>query len=74
MADKLRPRFEGVDMIKVFAVLGLALTAFAQPRAAEVPIGKAPPEFKADKWYNTAPISLEDLKGKTVLLQVFRTW
>ena len=61
-------------MIKVFAVLSLALTAFAQPRASGDQIGKAPPELKAEKWYNTAPISLEDLKGKTVLLQVFRTW
>jgi len=32
------------------------------------------PEFVATKWYNTAPLTLEDLKGKGVLLQVFRTW
>ena len=63
-------------MMKVFVVLSLALAGFAQPRpsADEIPIGKAPPEFKADKWYNTAPLSLDDLKGKTVLIQVFRTW
>lgn len=32
------------------------------------------PEFQAKQWYNTAPIQLEDLEGKVVLIQVFRTW
>ena len=36
--------------------------------------GTKVPEFNAIKWYNTPPLTLEDLKGKAVLLQVFRTW
>jgi hypothetical protein len=32
------------------------------------------PEFEALKWYNTPPLSLEDLKEKAVLIEVFRTW
>jgi len=32
------------------------------------------PEFQAKQWYNTAPIQLEDLEGKVVLIQIFRTW
>lgn len=32
------------------------------------------PEFDAKKWYNTAPLKLEDLQGKVVHIQVFRTW
>jgi hypothetical protein len=61
-------------MLKVFLGLGIALLALAAPAKAQGGTGKPPPEFKATKWYNTAPITLEDLKGKAVLLQVFRTW
>ena len=61
-------------MIKAILVLGLALTALPTSLRTEDAVGKSPPEFKATKWYNTAPLSLDDLKGKAVLLQVFRTW
>jgi hypothetical protein len=60
--------------MKFLLGLGLAFAALAARADAQAATGKAPPEFKADKWYNTAPISLEDLKGKAVLIQVFRTW
>jgi hypothetical protein len=63
-------------MLKVFLGLSLALAALAAPpgdKEQSNSMGK-PPEFNAIKWYNTAPITLEDLKGKAVLLQVFRTW
>lgn len=53
--------------------LALAFVALAVPCFAQKSIG-TPPEFAAKKWYNTAPISLDDLKGKAVLIQVFRTW
>lgn len=55
-------------------ILGLALAAWPALARAQDPVGQVPPEFKATKWYNTAPLTLEDLKGKAVLLQVFRTW
>lgn len=61
-------------MIKPILVLALALTALPTFVRTEGPVGQPPPEFKATKWYNTAPLSLDDLKGKAVLLQVFRTW
>jgi hypothetical protein len=61
-------------MIKAILVLALAVTALPTFVRTEDPVGKPPPEFKATKWYNTAPLSLDDLKGKAVLLQVFRTW
>ena len=61
-------------MLKLFASLSLALAALAVPAHAQGGVGKPPPELKGTKWYNTAPISLDDLKGKTVLIQVFRTW
>lgn len=63
-------------MIKWFvslALVGAALVAPARAQESEA-VGKTPPEFDAKKWYNTAPISLEDLKGKSVHLVIFRTW
>lgn len=66
-------------MLKLFAGLSLAFALFAAPASAQATagvggVGAPPPEFKATKWYNTAPISLDDLKGKAVHLVVFRTW
>jgi hypothetical protein len=62
-------------MIRWIAGLALAGAVFAAPTMAqEGGVGKAPPEFKATKWYNTAPISLDDLKGRAVHIVVFRTW
>lgn len=63
-------------MLKMFAGLSLALAVLVAPARAQAAggVGSPPPEFKATKWYNTAPISLEDLKGKAVHLVVFRTW
>ena len=37
-------------------------------------VGGTMPEFEALKWYNTPPLSREDLKEKAVLIEVFRTW
>jgi hypothetical protein len=63
-------------MMKWIAGLALAGAVLATPVRAEEGggVGKAPPEFNATKWYNTAPISLDDLKGKAVHLVIFRTW
>lgn len=36
--------------------------------------GFAPPELKAVKWYNSPELSLEDLRERAVLFEVFRTW
>ncbi|MDA1260122.1 MAG: hypothetical protein O3A20_05820 [Planctomycetota bacterium] len=50
-------------------VAPLLSSAFSGPS-----LGAALPEFDAAKWYNTVPISVADLKDKTVLIEVFRTW
>jgi hypothetical protein len=62
-------------MLKLLVSLGVATMAVAAPPGDKggPPSGKVP-EFNALKWYNTAPLTLDDLKGKAVLLQVFRTW
>jgi hypothetical protein len=66
-------------MLKLLVSLGLAVAAVAAPPGDKggdkgAPPGAKVPEFNALKWYNTAPLTLDDLKGKAVLLQVFRTW
>ena len=40
----------------------------------EAQVGSPLPEIKAVKWYNTPPLTNEDLHGKAVLVEVFRTW
>lgn len=57
-------------------ILPAALAAamlFAPPTRAQT-LGEAPPEIEAVKWYNTPALALESLRGKTVLVEVFRTW
>ena len=58
-------------MRKLF-VLVAGLTALAG--AAHAQVGDRPPDLEAVKWYNTPPMALEQLLGKAVLVEVFRTW
>jgi hypothetical protein len=55
-------------------LLGLALAGIALSAPARAQVGNNAPEFDGKKWYNTAPLALEDLKGKAVHIVVFRTW
>jgi hypothetical protein len=48
------------------------LAAVAASASAQV--GETPPALDAVKWYNTPPLALEQLQGKAVLIEVFRTW
>lgn len=56
--------------IALLAVGGVALA----PPAEAQNVGAAPPVIEAVKWYNTPPLALENLQGKAVLVEVFRTW
>ena len=57
--------------LPVAAALALPLAAWTGAGTGE----KAGlPEFKAAKWYNTPPLSVEDLEGKVAFVEVFRTW
>lgn len=62
-----------LEWIVSLALVGTVLLAPAHAQESSA-VGQTPPEFDAKKWYNTAPISLEDLKGKAVHLVIFRTW
>ncbi len=54
-------------------VMALAASMLAAPAIGQS-LGKAPPELKATKWYNSPPLTLADLRGRAVLIEVFRTW
>jgi len=50
-----------------------ALFASALPAQAQA-VGKPAPEFAEGKWYKSPPLTMEQLRGKAVLIVVFRTW
>ena len=52
----------------------LALSTVALVSTAGAQVGDTPPEIEAVKWYNTPPLALEQMLGKAVLVEVFRTW
>ena len=56
----------------IAAALAAVLTLAPAPVSQD--IGQPPPELDAIQWYNSPPLTLEDLKGRTVLVEVFRTW
>ena len=49
-------------------VLALAATA------ASAQVGQKAPALDVVRWYNTPPIALEKMQGRTILVEVFRTW
>jgi hypothetical protein len=51
-----------------------ALVAACASSAGAQNLGGPLPAFEAVRWYNTPPLSAEDLLGKAVLIDVFRTW
>ncbi len=59
-------------MLKPLTALVVATTALASTARAQ--IGLTPPALDAVKWYNTPPLALDQLHGKAVLIEVFRTW
>ena len=55
-------------------LLSLVVALVASQAATAQRIGEAAPALDAVKWYNTPPLALEQLRGKAVLVEVFRTW
>jgi hypothetical protein len=55
-------------------VLGACALLASAPAATAQRVGDQAPEFKPVKWYQSPPLTMEQLRGKAVLLVVFRTW
>ena len=32
------------------------------------------PDFDADAWWNSIPLTVEQLRGRTIFVESFRTW
>ncbi len=43
------------------------------PARAEVPVGDAAPDVKAEVYLNTEPVTVANLKGRLILLELFTT-
>lgn len=61
----------GVRSALLAAVVSIAALGAAPSRAQ---VGNPAPEFVARKWINSPPLELAELRGKVVLIEVFRTW
>jgi hypothetical protein len=63
-------------MRTVLASLALGACALfaSAPSASALDVGDPAPEFQPVKWYQSPPLTLEQLRGKAVLIVVFRTW
>ncbi|MFK5955107.1 MAG: hypothetical protein QM477_01540 [Planctomycetota bacterium] len=52
---------------------GAALTlVVSSPATAQV--SGTMPSFEGATWYNTPALSMEDMEGRAVMVEVFRTW
>lgn len=67
-----KPHQQKVIMRRAIAALAVLAATSLCPVAAQA--GQPLPEIRAVKWYNTPPLTNEDLHGKAVLIEVFRTW
>ena len=54
--------------------LGACALFASAPAATAQDIGDPVPELEPVKWYQSPPLTLEQLRGKAVLVVVFRTW
>ena len=63
-------------MRTLFAPLALSAIAFfaSAPPVHAQSVGSPAPEFVPAKWYKSPPLTMEQLRGKAVLVVVFRTW
>ena len=56
------------------AALGLVVALAPSPARAGVAEGDKAPDFAGAKFFNTSSVDLRSLKGRVVLLEIFRTW
>ena len=54
--------------LRIFLV-ALSCQTSLPARAEEKPIGTKPPEWQVEHWLNSEPVSLQDLRGKVVLVR-----
>ncbi|HEY3817691.1 MAG TPA: TlpA disulfide reductase family protein [Polyangiaceae bacterium] len=55
--------------VPVLAAVSQPAITPAQQAAADALVGETPPEWQTERWMNTAPLRLSDLRGKVVLVR-----
>jgi hypothetical protein len=55
-------------------VLGVAAAFAASEARPDIATGAKAPQFEAKEFVNTSSVDLRSLKGRVVLLEIFRTW
>lgn len=50
------------------ATIALAVVVLTGVAAAEIPIGRAAPELAVGAWINSEPLTLQQLRGRVVLV------
>lgn len=58
--------------IPYFLASSALALAFTSPTAAQEP--GTMPDFAGATWFNTPALSIEDMQGRAVMVEVFRTW
>lgn len=50
------------------------LTSLMLTAAIAAPAGDQMPDFAADTWWNSIPLTIEQLRGRAIVVESFRTW
>lgn len=59
----------------ISSLLGACALFASAPSASAQRVGSPAPEFATTgKWFKSPPLTMEQLRGKAVLIVVFRTW
>jgi peroxiredoxin len=59
--------------VPAIAVLAIAVFAAARTARADVEVGQDAPEIAGREYVNSQPVKLADLRGRVVVVQIFRT-
>ena len=58
-----------VGCVRTILAAGLVMLAMAAGAAGQAAPGRPAPEITAGKWINSAPLSIEGLRGRVVLVE-----
>jgi hypothetical protein len=50
-------------------LMAVALLLCAAPSSADVRVGQPAPEINGERWINSAPLTIADLRGRVVLVE-----
>jgi hypothetical protein len=66
----MRTSFRALGALALASVVGLVPTA---PASAKLGEGDLAPDFEGKDFFNTSPVSLKQLRGRLVFIELFST-